>query len=365
MLRTLLVGFGRAGSGLHWKVLRRLRSSAEGAGLFSPEPPVVWDMGDVWSAARHEPLVVAKSLTHAARIADPGSTIVHLCVPPNARPAALRDVAALGFRRILAEKPLAPDTAGVRAVERIRAEHGLRLMTVSHWLQSALTRRLAQLVDSADLGQLRRIGIAQRKPRLSRTLRDEGHPTAFDVELPHSVGLVLHLAGDADIAEAACTDLRVGDRVVPGMGTARLVLDHHSGPVTEIFSDLTSPVRERRVELIFDDGRVVGHFPASEDDHYAHITESGRRGQTSTVLFDEALGSFLLRAYQRFATGDDLDADFALAVRVVELLDAGKQLCRPVRAGRVGAPPVLDGRVEAAVPGLGSTPGGWAVGHGD
>src|SRR4029079_6631807 len=105
-------------------------------------------------------------------------------------------------------------------------------------------------------GALRSISSVQSKPRLTRSLASEGHPTAFDVEVPHVLGVALRLAGDADVVAAACTDMHVEGRTVPRMGSAHLVLRHAGGVRTEVLSDLTSPVRERRIALELTGGRL-------------------------------------------------------------------------------------------------------------
>lgn len=333
MLRTLLIGFGRAGAGLHWSTLRRLRAEGEHTQLFAAEPPVVWDPGPARDSAAQEGLLVASSLAQAARELDPTSTVVHLCSPPDARLETLREVAALGFRRILVEKPLAVDAASAHRIAELRESYGLSLVSVTQWLRSALTLRLAELVAGGELGRLRGVAVVQRKPRMMRTLRDQGHPTAFDVELPHSVGVVLRLAGNAEVTDAAGSDMRVGDVIIPRMGTAWLRLQHTGGPVSEIFTDLTSPVRERRIELTFEAGRVVGYYPASEADHFAALSVTGPTGGTDQVFYDDSLSAFFVHTYQRFASAADQAGDFALAVRVVELLDAAKERCRRMEAG--------------------------------
>jgi predicted dehydrogenase len=327
MQSTLIVGFGRAGRGLHWNVLRRLRGSGSHPELFRDTPPVVWDVRPVDRAVEEEGVRVADSLTEARALLDPGHTVVHLCTPPAQRLAVLRELARLGFRQILVEKPLVSDVSELDRIEEVRRAESLRMMVVAHWLESQLTRRISLVIEGGGLGALRRIRFHQHKPRLLRTLNTTGHPTAFDVEMPHSVGVVLRLAGDATVRDAQWGDMRIGSVTVPRMGTARLVLEHTGGVRTEILSDLASPVRQRMIELDFDRGRVVGHYPISEEDDHAHLTVTAGRRQAGTVFRDDSLGRFLLRAYERFASGADLDPDFTLNTRVVLLLDAAKSHC--------------------------------------
>jgi predicted dehydrogenase len=325
MPRTLIVGFGRAGHGLHWKVLRRLRTMDRCAGLFSDLPPVVYDSDPI---ARHlsDPSVHAvPTLRRARELLDPADTIVHLCTPPTNRLRPLTELADLGFTRILVEKPLVATIDELPAIDALRRERGLQLMVVAHWLESALTRRLRTLASSGELGRLQTVFIAQRKPRISRTLGTAGHPTTFDVELPHSVGVVLSLAGDARTAAAELDDMRVKNKVVPRMGAARLLLDHDSGVRTEIVSDLASPVRERVIRLGFTAGWAVGHYPISESDDYAHLDTSLPGLVPHSVFRDDSLARFLVHAYEQFTSGADLDADFRLNARVTAILAEAKE----------------------------------------
>ncbi|MER7763407.1 Gfo/Idh/MocA family oxidoreductase [Streptomyces sp. NPDC097619] len=331
MPRTLIVGFGRAGHGLHWTVLERLRRTERGAALISDLPPVVHDFNPRTPQLGEPDVIAVPQLAKAVDLLDPKDTIVHLCTPPTHRLEVLRELAELGFDRILVEKPLVADTEELPAIEALRTGHGLRMMVVAHWLQSALTTRLRALVEDGSLGRLESIFVAQRKPRLVRTLATEGHPTAFDVELPHSVGVALSLAGDGRTAGAELHDMHVGQTVVPEMGAARLLFGHESGVQTEIFSDLASPIRERVIRLGFSDGWAVGHYPISESDDYAHLNTSADGGDTRAVFRDDSLARFLLHAYEQFTTGADLDADFRLNARVTTVLAEAKELARIAR----------------------------------
>jgi hypothetical protein len=125
-------------------------------------------------------------------------------------------------------------------------------------------------------------------------------------------------------------DLSVGDRVVPGMGGAELSLWHGAGTRTRIVSDLTSPVRERRIMLRFENGAATGHYPCGADDDYARLSVRSRDGEHTEVFPDDALSAFVSQSYQRFQR-DDVDKvladDFARNCRVVELLDDAKSRC--------------------------------------
>lgn len=334
MLHTLIIGMGRSGIGLHWPVLHRLKSDPLHRSLFSPEPPLGWDVrGD--AAAVPPGVKVIRVLEHAPDLIDPACTVVHVCTPPQQRVDTVRRLAELGFRRLLIEKPLAGDAAAAQTIAELRTTLGLEIIVVAPWLDSELTRRARDLIESGRLGELRTMSFAQRKPRFQRTLRSTENLTVFDVEPPHSVGVALSLAGDAEVAAASWSDMRVDQSVVPTMGAGRLTL-RHAATRTRIFSNLTALVRERRLTLQFTGGRFVGHYPASENDPFACTVISTPAGVAENHFVDDSLTEFILRVYRRFAEKDETDRDFALNLRVVRLLDDAKAICR---GSGLGGPP--------------------------
>lgn len=321
--RTLIVGLGPAGLGLHLRVLQRLRAARQPNPLFGSGPVVLWDPVKAGLSATYDGTVLADDLAEVARLTPPADTVVHLCTPPSARLGCLETLAAVGFRRFLVEKPLAPDTRTMEAIDALRREGRLELVVVAQWLDSVLSEELHRLVQEGEHGRLHELHFTQLKPRFSRTLQSPSHATALQVELPHSIGVALRLAGRAELLDARLTDMEVGETVVPYMGSAHVRLHHASGVLTGILSDLTAPVRERRVELRFGEAVAVGHYAVSQDDCYAHLE---LRLPGGPVVYrrsfpDDSLARFLTRSYQRLLDGDDLEDDFTLNVHVVRLLD--------------------------------------------
>jgi predicted dehydrogenase len=330
MPHTVVVGLGRSGAGLHVPVLARLRRTCPE--LFGPHPIVGFDPR-AGLAQRDDPggaVVVADSLDRLASLVPPEDTVVHVCTPPGVRVTVLASLAAQGFRRMVVEKPLAGDLAALAAVERLRARHDLDLVVVTHWLASALTRRLTRLVRSGEHGPLRSITVRQDKPRFTRAV-DPAHTDAFDVEIPHALAVALTTAGPAELTGAGWADPDAGP-----LGGAWLSLRHTGGTHTTIRSDLTSPVRRREITLRLRDTTAVGHYPVSADDHHAQL----RVGAAPREVFeDDALGAFLLAAY-RYFTGAAATppGEFALHAAVVRLLSAARAAARapedvPARAG--------------------------------
>ncbi len=325
-LGTLLVGMGRAGDGLHLPVLRRLRGAPGTAHLFAAAPILAVDP---YRRPRAAADLRPTTLAEAPRLLAPEHTVVHLCTPPTERVAALDALGRLGYRRVLLEKPVAADSRGLDELLALRDRYGLDLAVVAQWLGSRLTGRLRVLLAQDAYGPLRTIHVVQRKPRFSRSLAGGGHPTAFDIELPHSLGLCLALAGPGEVTGAGGTDMVVDGQVLPRLGTAWLNLQHRGGAWTRIRSDLTSPVRERRVTLELARGTLIGHFPGSEADAYARLTVIDRDGESTELLHDDALGGFLEHIYGYYAADGGrrgAHPDLAVNTEVVRLLDRAKAI---------------------------------------
>ncbi|WNV88988.1 Gfo/Idh/MocA family oxidoreductase [Umezawaea sp. Da 62-37] len=326
MLRTLIIGLGRAGAGLHLAVLRRLRAGWEWDAVFDPAPVIAVDPRAHGASLGKDVLVTASIAEAAARL-DPARTVVHVCTPPAVRLDLLRELAGLGFREIIVEKPITTDRAALAEILNLADAEELRLAVVAPWLASALTARLVELVANGGLGALRSVEIMQSKPRMGRSLANDGHPTAFDVEPPHSLGVCLRLAGAARLVDARLSDMTIGSTVIPNMGSAELVLRHEAA-TSRIVSDLASPVRERRIELDFAGGHVIGHYPGSADDHYAQLHVAAEGGPASRDVFpDDALTAYMRDTYLGFQQGKDFRDELAIGCQVAELIAEAKDLC--------------------------------------
>jgi hypothetical protein len=330
-LHTLIVGLGRSGRGLHLPVMCRARKV--GHRVFTQAPIVAVDPR---ACADDLPgVVLAPSLAHAAAMTPPGKTVVHLCTPPDARVTVLDELGRHGYTKVLVEKPLAVVEGDVAEIAHICRRWNIQLLVVAPWLASALTERIKAIVDAGELGALRAIYIIQRKPRFTRSLLSDGHPSAFDVEMPHSVAVALTLAGPARVHDAGWTELRFDNIVRLRMGGARLVLTHDRGVRTEIRSDLASPLRERRITLEFERATVVGHYPA---DHAAQLVTTVGLRATRSVFLDDALMTVILDAYHRLSGSGPCDQELALHGEVVRVLCDAKRLCERREAGRLDGP---------------------------
>jgi hypothetical protein len=324
MLHTLIVGLGRSGRGLHLPSLAKARAAAPS--LFAPGPV----MGHDPLCPGADGLLAVASPEEAARRRPPRDTVVHLCTPPHLRAEPLETLARLGYRSIIVEKPLALDLVELAAIARLRRRWDLDLAVSTPWSASALSRRLSAARRSGAFGALRAITVRQHKPRFTRSLGSPGHPTAFDIEVPHALAVVVALAGGADVAAAGLEDMVVDGARLPGLGGARLDLVHHTGVLTRIESDLTSPLRERRIVLEFDEVVLTGHYPCSEADHTAQLSVAvPGRAPTRSVFHDDAFTAFLRACYTRYSRPRRTRGDLPVHVEAVRLLSEAKNLCSP------------------------------------
>lgn len=324
MLHTLIVGLGRAGRGLHAPSLAKVRAAAPA--LFAPGPVMGHDphVGEV------DGILPFPSLEDAARHRPPRDTVVHLCTPPGLRARSLERLARLGYRRIIVEKPLAPDLVELAAIARLRRRWDLDLTVTTPWSASALSGRLLEVRRSHAFGALRAITVFQHKPRFTRTLEAPSHPTAFDIEVPHALAMAVTLAGGADVTAAELDDMVLGRTRIPGLGGARLTLAHHTGVLTRIESDLTAPLRERRIVLEFDEAVLTGHYPCSEADHTAQLMVAvPGREPTRSIFVDDALTALLHSCYARYREPRRERGDLPVHVEAVRLLAEAKRRCSP------------------------------------
>ncbi|WP_052720775.1 Gfo/Idh/MocA family oxidoreductase [Actinoplanes rectilineatus] len=325
MPASLIVGLGRAGSGLHLPALHRLP-----AAIRAPGDPVLGLDPHLDPGADLPGLTRVTSVAEAASRADAATTVVHLCTPPTDRAEIAATLAAYGFRRLIVEKPLAADEDELDALLAVIREHRLCVVPVSQWLDSALTTRIEKIVADGELGRLTSLAFRQHKPRFARGLRDREHPTAFDVEAPHALGVALWLAGAGRVRNAGWDDLRTEDGLAPRLGAAWMTLAHAGGVRTRIDSDLTAPIRERRVHARFTGGKLTGWYPCSEADHHAQLVVDDGRRRTRVTFADDAMSACLADAYRHFATSAGRDiagVAFRLAVNaeVVRLLAEAKR----------------------------------------
>src|SRR5947209_14098269 len=329
MLSTVIVGFGNAGRGLHLRSLLHARRLCKGEPIFATSRIAAVDPRlYVKPRAREDQTVSLARTLDGVADADPGTTVAHVCTPPRARVDTLERLSARGYSRIICEKPVAGSLGDLHQMLRIITDHGMDVAVVSPWLSSTLTLRLRDMIASEELGGLKSVRIVQRKPRFTRTRDKLDHPTAFEVELPHSMGVALHLAGrDATVVDASSSAMQVDGSTYPHMGGAGAVLEHPSGVRTTIECDLTAPVRERSIELKLEHGTVIGSYPVG-DDTYAQlrVQREGEPAGGREIICDDQLAKMMIEWYSYFAgLGPRPVSDLRFNVEVMDTIAEAKR----------------------------------------
>ncbi|MER5865551.1 Gfo/Idh/MocA family oxidoreductase [Kitasatospora sp. NPDC002040] len=312
---TVIVGYGRAGRDLHHHALRS---------LYGPDYTVA--VVDPALTEAQPRTVLLPSLRAAVGEFGP-EAVYHVATPPHDHLACVEELVALGARRIILEKPIAPTSAESRKLCELA---GLAtILPVSVWPNSRVTERVRQIIADGEIGEPVALYMEQSKPRFGRTGSSDSHRTAFEVELPHQVLLALHLAGDeARILSSPTWAMPLPDRSVPAMGGALLRLEHTGGIISTLLSDLTSPSRRRHLRVTGTRGEVLADFPVSTDDAFGQIRISGRPGRA--VIEDAPLTNFVETAYAHLLDGGPLPpADLALHHHTIELLEQARERAVP------------------------------------
>lgn len=118
---------------------------------------------------------------HAVVIATPVST--H---------HALAKASLLAGKHTFVEKPLARSSAECEDLIQLAQERGLTLMVGHTFLYSAPVRKIKEIIDRGDIGQLRYISAR----RLNLGLFQKDINVAWDLA-PHDISIVLHLLGQS------------------------------------------------------------------------------------------------------------------------------------------------------------------------
>lgn len=329
MLRTLIVGYGHAGGDLHLPSVRKAREF-DNAGIFASQRPCAIDPQTTPLGNGPEDVHLRQALEETGDL-DPAGTVAHICTPPASRAMVIETLVGYGFRRFIIEKPLATSLSELCWLEQLSKAAALDIGVSIPWLSSALTCRLEDALLDTSHGPLKRIESVQDKPRFSRSLRNMDHASAFDVELPHAVAVVSHLAGGpVEVTGAGRTNLLVQDASVPNMGGAWIETRHRAGVTSRMHSDLQAPRRERLLRLIFASGVVTGYYAVSGEDPYAQIVFDqldGHRGRRE-VIFDDPFPRMMLEWYRYFAglTPRPI-SDFHLNASVVRTIALARARC--------------------------------------
>jgi predicted dehydrogenase len=329
--KTLIVGFGRSGRDLHLRCLRKMQNG-NGNGAAPRRIGVIDVEHRSLSAADHASVDAFKSLEDARPFFDT-DTVVHVCTPPPTHLQVLREAARYGYSRIIVEKPLVSRLADLTVLQSLVKEHRLSVFVVANWLSSSLTYRLRERLQRSADQNWSKLTISQIKPRFGRSLATWGQETIFDVEIPHQIALSLLLGGaDLEVRRVECSDMVVNRTRIPHMGKATITLEDKHGRVIVLHSDLTAPIRQRSVEVLFENGtRSIGYYPSDDADSFSQLLTFHRQHDapiSHEIFVDDPLSTFLHEVYDYFehdGRRPASDVDFNTAV--VSTISKAKAAC--------------------------------------
>jgi predicted dehydrogenase len=314
-LRPVIVGYGRAGRGLHHRALSEL-----GIGpvtVVDPREPGPPHQGVTW-------------LPDLAALAALDRAVVHVATPPATHADVVAELLDMGATRIIVEKPLAETAARARDMVAIAQRMGASLLPVSVWPASNVTAQLT--AELPGLGQLRTLTFEHDKPRQHSAVALDGHRTAFEIEMPHQLVLALYLAGPAEeVLDVGLVPIALPGVTLSWLGGAYLRLRHSSGVVSELTSSLLSE-RRRVVTARGAAAWLTARYPLHADDYEGELVSSG--DPVPRRIPDRPLTSFIAAAYGYLggrSPGRPAGSDLSLHLQACELIELAT---RQALAGR-------------------------------
>jgi predicted dehydrogenase len=150
--------------------------------------------------------------------------------------------ALLAGKHTLIEKPLASSTEHCEELISIAKKKGLTLMVGHTFLYSPAVRRIKEIVDSGDIGEIRYICAR----RLNLGLFQKDINVAWDLA-PHDISVILHILGD----EPLSINCRGTAHVTPGIEDVTAMSLHFTrGRSAIIQSSWLDPRKVREMTIV-------------------------------------------------------------------------------------------------------------------
>jgi predicted dehydrogenase len=233
--RVAVVGCGYWGS-KHVRVLHATEGVGEVVVVDSREDRARSLARSYRSASWHDCLGPALDEVDAVVVATPPST--HVAVALTAIEAG---------KHVLVEKPLAPTTAGARLLDRAAAQAGVVLMVGHTFEYNPAVRKLRELVQGGELGEVYYIDSA----RLNLGLYQNDVNVILDLA-PHDISIINHVLGRRPVAAQAWAS-RHAHRRLEDVAYLRLFYDDFfddRGLSANIHVSWLDPCKVRRVTAV-------------------------------------------------------------------------------------------------------------------
>lgn len=309
--------------------------------------------------ARQDRLVnLGRSYKTAARFTDLRSALPHVdavvvATPPSTHVAVALEAIEAG-KHVLVEKPLAPTAAEARRLERAAAAAGVVLMVGHTFEYNPAVRKLRELIQGDELGEVYYIDSA----RLNLGLYQNDVNVVLDLA-PHDISIINHVLGRKPIAAQAWAS-RHAHRRFEDVAYLRLFYDDFfddRGLSANIHVSWLDPCKVRRVTAV--GSRKMAVYDDLAADERIRILDKGvslppdgdnmtqpplsyRYGDIVVPFIspDEPLAVQDRHFIECIATGSRPLTDGMNGLAVVEALEAAelsRRLGRPVLLAEVGS----------------------------
>ncbi|HTN22797.1 MAG TPA: Gfo/Idh/MocA family oxidoreductase [Solirubrobacteraceae bacterium] len=227
--------------------------------------------------------------------------------------------ALLAGKHVFVEKPLAQTSAECRELIRIADERSLVLMPGHTFLYSPPARKVKELLDAGELGELffgtfSRVNLGIHQSDAS-VLRDLG---------PHDFSMLLHWLGEPTFVRAIARD-SVGSGQ---LDVAFIDLGMPSGALVHMEFSWLAPTKLRRTVLVGSERMIVYEDTSSEQ---VRVFDRGVE-----VLEPQSFGEHQLSYRSGDILTPRLDADEPLGLELQDFLGAMVEGRDPVSSAKVG-----------------------------
>jgi predicted dehydrogenase len=163
----------------------------------------------------------------------------------------------LAGKHTLIEKPMAASTEQCEELNEIARKQGLVLMVGHTFLYSAAVRKIKEIVDNRDLGEIRYISSR----RLNLGLYQKDINVAWDLA-PHDISIILHIMDETP----ASVNCRGACHVTPGIeDVTSMTLNFSKERSAIVHSSWLDPRKVREMTIVGDRRMIVYDDIASQE----------------------------------------------------------------------------------------------------
>ncbi len=324
--KSIIVGLGMAGVKLHIKCLQKI-NELSGRKLFDEFIGII----DTDSEKRNNALnsidqqylnnsIQSCSTLSEVKLSDEDkeNTIIHICVDDSQHFKVCKEAADAGFKKIIIEKPVAVTIEEVEKMIKLASIYDLRVFVVNNYVYSNALAYCKELIK--EHLKIKKEQILYIESELSKDRRDDNmknrgkHETAFDIEMPHQIAMVLYLTGfhQRRVLRAELTDFywsSADDTAMcpkryqrtKNMGSGSIILKLDD-TIASCFSSLIITKRIRFLEVVFRSGyKIKCEFPGSGNENYSFIsTYTPKIGGHEQTFSDEFKDDLLTKCFCDF-----------------------------------------------------------------